>query len=197
LWDKHRLWDKPLPFHLLTKEYFLLLDQHLKPNGIIISNILTSLVGDTSDLFRAIYKTMAEVYPTIYVYPTINMPSIRNTIIVAVNENLLYNQPQFSNLLEENDVNGYLKGLFLQENKLEIKTDDVPILTDQFSPVERLLNPVTSKPLIIEEQSVRVQQSFFWNEHTYITIFLLLIVSVYWIYQMQQIWKKESQITNV
>ena len=141
---------------------------------------------------------MAEVYPTIYVYPTIDkLPSIRNTMIVAVNENLLYNQPQFSNLLVENDVNGYLNGHFIQESELEIKTDDVPILTDQFSPVERLLNPVTSKPLIIEEQSIRVQQSFFWNEHTYITIFLLLIVGFYWIYQMQQIWKKESQITNV
>jgi len=187
-----------IPFHLLTKEYFLLLEQHLKPNGIIISNLLTSLVGDTSDLFRAIYKTMAEVYPTIFVYPTTDkLPSIRNTIIVAVNENLLYNQPQFSNLLVENDVNGYLNGQFIQESELEIKTDDVPILTDQFSPVERFLNPVTSKPLIIEEQSARVQQSFFWNEHTYITIFLLFIVSVYWIYQMQQIWKKESQITNV
>jgi len=182
-----------VPFHLLTKEYFLLLDQHLKPNGMIISNILTSLAGDTSDLFRAIYKTMAEVYPTIYVYPTNNIPSIRNTMVVAFNENLLYNQQQYTDLLVDNDVNGYLKGLFLQENKLEIKTDDVPILTDQFSPVERFLNPVTSKPLIIEEQSVRVQQSFFWNEHTYITIFLLFIVGVYWILQMWQIWKKQAK----
>ncbi len=187
-----------VPFHLLTKEYFQLLNQHLKPNAIIISNILTSLAGDTSDLFRAIYKTMAEVYPTIYVYPTTDiLPPIRNTMIVAVNENLLYNQPQFSNLLIENDVNGYLHGQFIQESELEIKTDDVPILTDQFSPVEQFLNPVTSKTLIIEEQSARVPQSFFWNEHTYITIFLLFTIGVYWIYQMWQIWKKESQITNV
>lgn len=185
-----------VPFHLLTKEYFLLLDQHLKPNGIIISNILTSLVGDTSDLFRAIYKTMAEVYPTIYVYPTTDqLPSIRNMMIVAVNENLLYNQPQFSNLLVENDVNGYLNGQFIQETELEIKTDDVPILTDQFSPVERFLNPVTSKPLIIKEQSSGVSQSFFWSEHTYITVFLLFVVSIYWLFQMRQIWKKQVQIS--
>ncbi len=97
----------------------------------------------------------------------------------------------------ENDVNGYLHGQFIQESELEIKTDDVPILTDQFSPVEQFLNPVTSKTLIIEEQSARVPLSFFWNEHTYITIFLLFIVGVYWIFQMQQIWKKESKITNV
>jgi len=186
-----------VPFHLLTKEYFLLLDQHLKPNGIIISNILTSLVGDTSDLFRAIYKTMAEVYPTIYVYPTTNiLPSIRNTMIVAVNENLVYNQPQFSNLLVENDVNGYLDGQFIQESELEIKTDDVPILTDQFSPVERFLNPVTSKLLIIKEQSSDGSQSFFWTEHTYITVFLLYSVGIYWLFQMRQIWKKNIEITD-
>jgi len=51
--------------------------------------------------------------------------------------------------------------------------------------------------LIIEEQSARVQQSFFWNEHTYITMFLLFFVGVYWVFQMREIWKKESQITNV
>lgn len=183
-----------VPFHLLTKEYFLLLDQHLKPNGIIISNILTSLVGDTSDLFRAIYKTMAEVYPTIYVYPTTDkLPMIRNTMIVAFNENLFNNQEQLSNLLVKNDVNGHLAGNFIQKSELKIKTDDVPILTDQFSPVELMLNPVTSKPLVIEEQSIRALQSFSWSEHTYITIFLLFLMAVYWIFQMRQIWKKESQ----
>jgi len=183
-----------VPFHLLTKEYFLLLDEHLKPNGIIISNILTSLVGDTSDLFRAIYKTMAEVYPTIYVYPTTDkLPSIRNTMIVAFNENLLNTQEQLSNLLVENDVKGYLAGQYIQKSELKIKTDDVPILTDQFSPVERFLNPVTSKLLVIEEQSVRASQSFSWSEHTYITIFLLFLMGVYWIIQMRQIWKKEIQ----
>jgi len=117
-------------------------------------------------------------------------------MIVAVNENLLYNQPQFSNLLVENDINGYLNGQFIQESELEIKTDDVPILTDQFSPVERLLNPVTSKTLIIKEQIPDVSQSFFWSEHTYITIFLLFIVCIYWLLQMRQIWKKQVQISS-
>ena len=88
-----------------------------------------------------------------------------------------------------------MNGQFIQESELEIKTDDVPILTDQFSPVERLLNPVTSKTLIIREQSSDVLQSFFWSEHTYITIFLLFIVCIYWLLQMRQIWKKQVQIS--
>src|SRR6266566_2401314 len=32
----------------------------------------------------------------------------------------------------------------------KIRTDDVPLLTDQFAPVENLLNPITSQPYNIE-----------------------------------------------
>jgi hypothetical protein len=34
------------------------------------------------------------------------------------------------------------------------RTDDVPLLTDQFAPVENLLNPITSQPYNIEQKQI-------------------------------------------
>jgi hypothetical protein len=39
-----------------------------------------------------------------------------------------------------------------------IKTNDVPILTDQFASVENLLNPITKKPYDIEKKEKKEEQ---------------------------------------
>ena len=59
-----------VPFHLMTLEYFEILDKRLSPDGIIVSNLIGTLSGDTSDLLRAVYKTMSQVFPTLYVFTT-------------------------------------------------------------------------------------------------------------------------------
>jgi len=48
-----------VPFHLMTLQYYHLLYNKLTtPNGVIVSNQVGSLQGDTSNLYRATYKTM-------------------------------------------------------------------------------------------------------------------------------------------
>jgi len=183
-----------VPFHLMTNEYFQLLKDRLKPEGIIIFNMITSIAGDTSDLFRAVYKTMKESYPTIFVFPTNNNPlAIRNTIIVAINADLQYNKEEFIEILATNDKNSLLSGLLMEPKDFEINTDDVPFLTDQYSPVEILLNPITSKPLVLEEQSINSKSTIPWAENTYITITMLFAVIIYWMIYMVLTWKNPIQ----
>ena len=43
-----------VPFHLMTLEYFQLLDKKLTSDGIIISNNIGSMTGDRSDIVRAV-----------------------------------------------------------------------------------------------------------------------------------------------
>ncbi len=61
-----------VPFHLMTLEYYELLYKKLGSNGVIVSNQIGPLEGGpTSELYRSVYKTMRQVFPNVYVFPTI------------------------------------------------------------------------------------------------------------------------------
>ena len=59
-----------IPYHLMTHEFFQILEQRLEPNGVIVSNLLGSIEGNNSPLVRSVYKTMKETFPVSYVFPT-------------------------------------------------------------------------------------------------------------------------------
>ena len=182
-----------VPFHLMTLEYFLLLHDKLQPNGVIISNLLTSLVGDTSNLFRAVYKTMNEVFPVLYVFPTGHYSKgvVQNVMVLAMKVDKQYSKYDMMKLAEDNGLDGAFAGVDYLDHYLtaEIKTNDVPLLTDQFAPVENLINPVTSKSYVIEEQTAGNGKSIPWIESTSVTIGLLLLIAIFWIFYLQRIWK--------
>ena len=76
-------------------------------------------------------------------------------------------------------------------NSTNIRIDDVPLLTDQFAPVENLLNPITGKPYTVDKQNPTN-----WNidlNSTEGTLFALIVPSIVagtWIFYMQtKIWK--------
>ncbi len=183
-----------VPFHLMTLEYFQLLDDKLQPNGMIISNLPSSLVGDTSNLFRAVYKTMKEVFPVLYVFPTGHFSEVvvQNVMVMATKVDKQYSKYDMMLLAEDNGLNGAFNGVDYLDHYFtaEIKTNDIPLLTDQFAPVESLLNPVTSKPYIIEEQAAGNRKSSIpWSESTSVTIGLMLVIVIFWIFYIQKIWK--------
>jgi spermidine synthase len=77
-------------FHLMTLEYFQLVYSRLAENGVIVSNNLGSLDDnkDSSELYRAVYKTMSQVFPAVYAFPMFTMGSAtnitQNIILVAI-----------------------------------------------------------------------------------------------------------------
>src|SRR5947199_10697331 len=75
-------------YHLATREFFAAARPHLAPGGVLGSNVIGALAGPRSGLFRAIYKTVASVFPTVYVFPVdwdrYGSPvAVRNIILVA------------------------------------------------------------------------------------------------------------------
>ena len=187
-----------VPYHLLTDEFFKLLATRLNPDGIVISNLIGSLQGENSDLFRAVYKTIKNTFPTLSIFPTEHkISNIQNIMLVSsikdrtlVLENLLYSARQ-------NSVT-YLIDDFEQDEHFyteKIETNDVPILTDKFAPVDKLLNPITQQPYIIEELEYDTTRNDQKEDQYYGTIAgSLLVIAIIWIFYLIIIWKKQAII---
>jgi len=138
-----------VPFHLMTLEFFEALNEHLEQDGILVSNLISSLIGDTSDLLRAEYKTINQVFPQVYLFYTRTslMSRVQNIILIATKTSdrrssedltaMAMEAPERSETLVR-----YSKTLF----ESEIRTEDLPVLTDDYAPVINLLNPITEKP---------------------------------------------------
>ena len=54
-----------VPFHLLTKEFYLLLRQHLAPTGAVAFN-----VHDGTKLYLSTIRTLTTVFPSVHLYPS-------------------------------------------------------------------------------------------------------------------------------
>ncbi|MCZ6724926.1 MAG: fused MFS/spermidine synthase [Thaumarchaeota archaeon] len=137
-----------VPFHLMTQEFFDEVQDDLSPDGIVISNVIASVVGDTSDIFRAQYKTIGTSFPNVYVFPTIDSTgTVQNIMVLATKSfeqtNPLDLRPKTSSSTEEIPELLSMAGRFYRE---DIPVGDVPVLTDDYAPVEKLLNPVSGQP---------------------------------------------------
>src|SRR5437016_5772704 len=70
----------------MTLQYYQLLYNKLTTtNGVIVSNQVGSLQGDTSNLYRAAYKTMSQVFPDVYAFPLsqFSPSAVQNIILVG------------------------------------------------------------------------------------------------------------------
>ena len=67
---------------------FLLARAHLNPGGLVVANIIGSVEGSGSKLFRSFYRTYRSVFPSVAVHPVGlqgDIQSLRNIIVIAGN----------------------------------------------------------------------------------------------------------------
>lgn len=139
-----------IPFHLMTKEFFMELKKDLAPDGIVVSNIITSLLGDASDLFMAEYKTISQIFSNLYVFPAYpNFPGAVQNVLLFVSQTSYLSKDRLVENLNNINMSQFINYI---ENYYEnpIYLENAPVLTDDYAPVEILLNPVTEKPYQIE-----------------------------------------------
>ena len=136
-----------IPFHLTTREFFQDVQRHLTPGGVMVSNIIGALRGNESRFFRAMYRTIAETFPTVYAVPTYN-PSDGvvfgeiNIILFATGDRSRISRGEFvaragrvgGRMIPASELAGYAAHLL----EIPIDVQDVPTLTDDFAPVEIL-----------------------------------------------------------
>jgi spermidine synthase len=135
-----------IPFHLATREFFQEVRSRLSPGGVFVANIIGALDGPSSRLFRAIYRTLREVFPAVYVFPVgmgVDGGSelLRNIIVVGTDEVLSPSEvrERYSAMREQIRVPGFdavVEDLYTRP----IRTDDVPTLTDDYAPVDALIH---------------------------------------------------------
>jgi spermidine synthase len=138
-----------IPFHLTTREFFQVSDQKLTSNGIVVVNIIGAVTGPGGKITRSVIKTMRGIFPQIYIFATrradnASLDTIQNAIVVATKE------PQRLDIREiTKRAAGIGRDLFPKSVKDiaisfvdgRLADDDVPVLTDDYAPTDKLLHP--------------------------------------------------------
>lgn len=172
-----------VPFHLMTLEFMELLASRLTPEGIVVSNLIGSLVGDTSDLVRAEYKTISSVFPNVAVFTTTEagIGAVQNLIVVFTKSAKVPIAQQLESISGEVANEIPTASEYARHTHSEsIPVEDVPLLTDGYAPVESLLNPVTGRPYVLEQQEGRLVPTIAWMGSDFLTFTFLVFVAIVW-----------------
>ncbi|MDR7483619.1 MAG: fused MFS/spermidine synthase [Armatimonadota bacterium] len=135
-----------IPFHLATKEFLELVRARLAPGGVVVSNIIGALEGPHSYLYRALHKTYAAVFPGLYPFPTAfsigrNAAETRTIILIATGRAGMRADEIAATarrLRAEGRVRVALDRYASDYYAPRVATDDVPLLTDNYAPVDIL-----------------------------------------------------------
>ncbi len=114
------------PFELTTYEAMQEAYNALNDNGIVITNILSSIEGDDSDFIKYEYSTYRAIFDDVRIFqvnPDRQNDEEQNLILVGIKGNLAINKDK------EEEYNQLLR--------YEIKdfSSDKPIVTDDFAPI--------------------------------------------------------------
>ncbi|WP_336342770.1 spermidine synthase [Halalkalicoccus ordinarius] len=139
-----------VPFQLTTVEFMQLANDRLSEDGILLANLISAPSGPASEFYRAEYKTMNQVFPQVYSFPTSGTGAIQNIEVVATKDDDRLTRAELRERNERRDV-----GIDLNEEvgtyRAPPETDDVPVLRDDRAPVDSLLDPMVGQRYVIEE----------------------------------------------
>lgn len=125
-----------VPFHLVTKEFFALVRQRLSPDGIYMMNIISAIEGDKAQFFRAVARTLSEVFGRVDVYATNrqNPGHLQNIIIVAG-----MRTQNHDDFLQTELAAGLKALLATRVAPQEYRLEGSPVFTDSYNPVEYIV----------------------------------------------------------
>jgi len=69
-----------VPPHLTTVEFFKLVNDRMLTNGVLAYNVIGTVRGWNSDFVGALFRTMRQVFPQVYVFPA---RESQNVVIIA------------------------------------------------------------------------------------------------------------------
>jgi spermidine synthase len=138
-----------VPFHLTTLEFVELLRDRLTPGGVIATNVIGAITGGSSQITRALWRTYGAVFPTVELHPVYEGPGdrrpddIRNIILVATEraaptpQRLVesWNETRTARAPKAPDLAKAIRDRWQRD----VRTGDVPLLTDGYAPTDALL----------------------------------------------------------
>jgi spermidine synthase len=167
-----------VPFHLMTLEFHQLLRRHLNEGGVLVSNLIGSFVGDTSELLWCEVETVAQVYPNVHMFSTLDVPEamVRNIVMVASSDpkpitDQAFNSSISSALQDPRRALRYYGMLYTGE-----PFGRRMVLVDNYAPVDTLLNPVT---MTRYEESGQLMEASLVNPYVLAGLWALSMAIVY------------------
>jgi spermidine synthase len=130
-----------VPWHLTTKEFFQQAARVMTPQGVLVFNVTAYPTGPKSKITRAIYKTITSVFP-ICCYFTAT--SSTNTVLIAARSGPSLTKDvakaKAESLVKRNVVSlPHFLDRAERFANAPMATGDVPLLTDDYAPVEALM----------------------------------------------------------
>jgi len=119
-----------IPHQLATKEAAQKMYGLLSANGVVIMNVISSVEGDAGMFLRAEVATMKSVFPKVLLYPVKDPDDphlVQNIMLVA-----LKSSGKVPYVNADAELDKFLHHLWIND-----LTDDMPVITDDFAPVER------------------------------------------------------------
>lgn len=134
-----------IPFHLTTQEFVELARSRLAPGGVIVSNLIGSVEGRGSKLFRSFVRTYRTAFPTVLAHPVYDGgerdPTQLNNIILVATEAAAPTKPALRQRWEDMRTASApdLEAAIADRYERVVPVNDVPTLTDDYAPVDSLL----------------------------------------------------------
>ena len=129
-----------VPWYLLTKEWNETVKDRLNNNGIYAVNFIGSMTGLYSNFTKSVLDTFKISFPNFYIFSFgINPESIQNIVLIGIKGDLPINQKDLQQKIS-NGKNPFLAKR-ITSSELLLNTEGT-ILTDNFSPIEKLMQPI-------------------------------------------------------
>jgi spermidine synthase len=136
-----------IPFHLATVEFLDLARSRLAPGGVIVTNMIGALTGDTSRLLRSMTRTYRGVFSTVELHPVFlegdrDPASLRNVILVATDSaspSTEFLAERWEQIRARSPGAPELAAPIRDRWQREVRLADVPLLTDDYAPTDALL----------------------------------------------------------
>jgi spermidine synthase len=131
-----------LPPHLTTREFFDIANGRLSANGTLAYNVIGQMSGSGDKLVAALYRTMKEVFPQVYLFPALET---HNVVFIATKSHERFT---WARLQEEGKERIRAGVVTLPAFSMRLKQfEDQPpanvaqsiILTDDYAPIESLM----------------------------------------------------------
>jgi spermidine synthase len=135
-----------LPFHLTTAEFFAELEGIMAPGGVVAYNLIAATEGDSSELFRSMYRTAESVFSDVWVFP-IGMSEdgaparVRNIAVLATDTRLPESElrSRIADRVSGRVTVPQYEAMADDLYTAPVPVADVPLLTDAHAPVDTLI----------------------------------------------------------
>lgn len=143
-----------VPFHLTTLEFMREVQSRLKDDGMFLINVNSAVEGPNSRILRAEYKTALAVFAAALIFPRpfdsergkpeLTLSRARNVMLVCFPHRGEWTPASIAAAAQVFVRSGHTPSPTFLDDAMrlysgQVRTDDVPLLTDDYAPVDTMV----------------------------------------------------------